>query len=221
MKIIAPSILAADFKNLEQQIRYAEMGGAGIIHCDVMDGHFVPNLTIGPFIVEAANRSTELPLDVHLMVENPDDLLEAFVKSGADYLTVHQEAVIHLHRTVERIKELGVKAGVSIHPSTPVETLSEILEFVDMVLIMSVNPGFVVQKFILSSLKKIAKLKKLREEMSLNFSIEIDCGVDIGNIQTIAEAGCDIFVDGSSVFMSENISAVVMDLKFNHEKSEH
>src|SRR3989339_604201 len=142
MSILAPSILSADMSNLAQQIRLVEMGGAGWIHCDIMDGHFVPNFTFGPIIVEAAKISTKLPIDVHLMINNPDNVLEDFVKAGANYITVHQEEVIHLNRTVNRIKELGSKAGVGLNPATPVSTLKDIAGYIDLVLIMSVNPGF-------------------------------------------------------------------------------
>ena len=148
-KYLAPSILSADFSNLSQQIRYAEMGGADWIHCDIMDGHFVPNLTFGPIVVKAVNNITNLTLDAHLMIENPDLYIEDYVKAGADYITVHQEACVHLNRTLNRIKELGAKAGVSINPGTPLNAIEEVLDLVDLVLVMSVNPGFGGQKFIL------------------------------------------------------------------------
>ena len=213
MKKIAPSILAADFKNLEQQIRAVEIGGADIIHCDIMDGKFVPNITFGPIIVSSVNEITNLPLDVHLMVENPQHVLEDFVKAGANYITVHQEEVIHLDRVLNQIKELGIKAGVALNPATSVETLDPILHLVDLVLIMSVNPGFGGQSFIPYSLSKIEKLDKLRKENNYNFEIEIDGGVNKKTIKDISDAGCDIFVAGSAIFGSENITAATTELK--------
>jgi ribulose-phosphate 3-epimerase len=213
MTFLAPSILAADFSELDRQIRSAEIGGADFIHCDVMDGHFVPNLTFGPIIVKAANKITKLPIDVHLMIENPDNYLDDFVNAGADFLTVHQEAVIHLNRTINRIKELGIKAGVAINPSTPVNTLEYIAEYVDMVLIMSVNPGFGGQKFIPNSLDKIKEVFNLRQKLNANFLIEVDGGIDVNTIADILNAGCDVFVAGSSIFKADNISAATIELK--------
>lgn len=213
MKKIAPSILSADFSNLAQQIRYVEIGGADIIHCDVMDGKFVPNITFGPVVVKAVRKATKLPIDVHLMIKDPDNFIEDFVKAGANYISVHQEEVVHLNRTIAKIKDLGAKAGVVLNPSTPVSTLTEILEFVDFVLIMSVNPGFGGQNFIESTLNKVSLLAKMREEMNLNFEIELDGGVTSKNIGKIAAAGCDIFVAGSSIFGQDNISAAATELK--------
>jgi len=213
MKIIAPSILAADLSNLAQQIRFAEIGGADIIHCDIMDGKFVPNITFGPIVVKAVKRTTKLPIDVHLMIEDPDNFIEDFISAGADYISVHQEEVVHLHRTITRIKELGAKAGVVLNPATPVSTLSNIIEYIDFVLIMSVNPGFGGQKFIESSIMKIKQLSELRSKMNLNFKIEIDGGIDSNNIKRVSEAGCDMFVAGSSIFNQDNISAATTELK--------
>jgi ribulose-phosphate 3-epimerase len=213
MKIIAPSILAADFSNLSQQIRYIEMGAADWIHCDIMDGKFVPNITFGPLVVSAINKVTRLPLDVHLMIESPDNYIEDFIKAGADFVTVHQEEVKHLHRSVSLIKELGAKAGVAINPATPVHSLNEIVEFVDMILIMSVNPGYGGQQFIESSLSKISQLKILREERELNFIIEVDGGINKNNIRRISAAGCDAFVAGSSIFSGDNITGAAVELK--------
>lgn len=213
MKKIAPSILSADFSNLAQQLRYVEIGGADIIHCDVMDGKFVPNITFGPVVVKAVRKVTKLPIDVHLMIKDPDNFIEDFVKAGANYISVHQEEVVHLNRTIAKIKDLGAKAGVVLNPSTPVSTLTEILQFVDFVLIMSVNPGFGGQKFIESTLNKVSQLAKMREEMNLNFEIELDGGVTSKNIGKIAAAGCDIFVAGSSIFGQDNISAAATELK--------
>ncbi len=213
MKKIAPSILSADFSNLAQQIRYVEIGGADVIHCDIMDGKFVPNITFGPVVVKAVRKITKLPIDVHLMIKDPDSFIEDFVKAGANYISVHQEEVVHLHRTISKIKELGAKAGVVINPATPVNTLVDILEYVDFVLVMSVNPGFGGQKFIESSLRKIEELKNIREEKKLNFEIEIDGGVTSANIAKISNAGCDIFVAGSSIFGQDNITAASVEFK--------
>jgi ribulose-phosphate 3-epimerase len=213
MGILAPSILSADFSNLEKQIRLVEMGGADWIHCDVMDGHFVPNITFGPVLVEAANKITNLPLDVHLMIENPDNYLEDFVKAGADCITVHQETVVHLNRSIQKIKELGVKAGVAINPSTPVNTLKDVAEYIDLMLIMSVNPGFGGQKFVTNSLRKVREAASLREEIKSNFLIEIDGGINKDTIMNAMKAGCDVFVAGSAIFKSENITASSIELK--------
>jgi ribulose-phosphate 3-epimerase len=213
MKIIAPSVLASDFSNLTQQIRYVEMGGADWIHCDIMDGKFVPNITFGPIIVNAINGITNLPLDVHLMIEDPDKYIPDFIKSGADIITVHQEEVKHLNRTVALIKDLGAKAGVAINPATPVSTLTEIIEYVDMILIMSVNPGFGGQSFIENSLNKISELKNIRDEKGLKFIIQVDGGINKSNIRQISERGCDAFVAGSSIFKSDNITGATIELK--------
>lgn len=212
-KFIAPSILSADFTNLSREIRSAEMGSADFIHCDVMDGKFVPNITFGPIVVSAVRRLTKLPIDVHLMIKDPDNFIEDFVKAGADYVTVHQEEVVHLHRTVTYIKELGAKAGVALNPATPVETLTEILPFIDMVLIMSVNPGFGGQKFIETSIPKIQKLKMMREEGDYDFLIEVDGGVNVDTIASLSEAGVDVFVAGSAIFGSNNATAAAVELK--------
>lgn len=213
MKYLAPSILSADLSNLSQQIRYVEIGGADLIHCDIMDGKFVPNLTFGPIVVEAVRRITKLPIDVHLMIEKPENLIADFVNAGADYISVHQEEVVHLNRIVERIKELGAKAGVVLNPATPIESLNDILEYVDFILIMSVNPGYGGQKFIPNSLRKIKELVEVRELLGLDFKIEIDGGVSSKNINDILVAGCDIFVAGSSIFSKDNISAATAELK--------
>ncbi len=212
MALLAPSILAADLSNLAQQIRLVEMSGADWIHCDIMDGHFVPNISFGPIVVKAARSSTRIPLDVHLMIENPDNYLENFVKAGANSITVHQEEVIHLNRTINKIKELGAKAGVAINPSTPVETLTEIAEFIDLLLIMSVNPGFGGQTFIDNSLKKVKQAVALRKELHAKFMIEIDGGISKYNIKPALDAGCDVFVIGSSIFKEKNITAATAEL---------
>lgn len=213
MRFLAPSILSCDFTNLSQQIRLVEMGGADWIHCDIMDGKFVPNITFGPVIVEAAKRITNLPIDVHLMIKDPDIFLEAFVKAGADYVSVHFEEVTHLNRTVNRIKELGAKAGVVINPATPVSSLIDIAEYLDLLLIMTVNPGFGGQKFISNSLKRIKEAAQLRKSLNANFLIEVDGGVNNKTITKIKEAGCDVFVAGSAIFHSDNISASTAELK--------
>lgn len=213
LKIIAPSILNADFANLSQQIRSVEIGGADWIHCDIMDGKFVPNLTFGPVVVQAVRRITKLPIDVHLMVKDPDALLENFVQAGADWITVHQEEVVHLDRTLSKIHELGAKAGVAVNPSTPIATLTEVLHLVDMVLIMSVNPGFGGQKFNPNSLKKIKKLVELRKEHSANFFIEVDGGIGLENIKELSDAGCDVFVIGNSIYGRDNVTAATVELK--------
>jgi ribulose-phosphate 3-epimerase len=212
-KIIAPSILTADFSNLSQQIRSVEIGGADWIHCDVMDGKFVPALTFGPVIIQAVRKTTKLPIDVHLMIKDPDALLEKFVESGADWITVHQEEVVHLNRTLTTIHELGAKAGVAINPSTPISTLTEIINIADMVLIMSVNPGFGGQKFITNSIKKIEELVAMRNDYSANFLIEVDGGIGIKNIKDLSNAGCDVFVIGNSIYGKDNITAATVELK--------
>lgn len=205
MKKLAPSILSADFSKLAADVAQAEKGGADYVHVDVMDGHFVPNITYGAVVMKSLEGKTGLPFDVHLMIENPDDFLEDFVTDNTAYITVHQEACPHLHRTIQHIKSLGVKAGVSINPATTLATLDFILDDVDMVLIMSVNPGFGGQKFIPSALEKIRELAEIRRAEELNFEIEIDGGVNLDNVQEIASAGTDIIVAGSAVFKTADI----------------
>ena len=198
--LIAPSILSADFAFLGQEVLSLEKAGADWIHVDVMDGAFVPNITIGPVVINSLKGLSKLPLDVHLMIEKPDRYLEHFVAAGAKYLTVHAEAVIHLHSTLHQIRELGAKAGVSINPSTPIESLIEILPFVDLILVMSVNPGFGGQKFIETSYDKIRKLAQIRYEKKYRFLIEVDGGVSETNVAGLAAAGADVFVAGSAIF---------------------
>ena len=205
MKKLAPSILSADFSKLAADVAKVEQGGADYIHVDVMDGHFVPNISFGAAVMKSLEGKTQLPFDVHLMIEDPDDYLEDFLTPKTEYITVHQEACTHLNRTVQHIKSLGVKAGVSINPATSLATLDYILEDVDMVLIMSVNPGFGGQKFIPSALEKIRELAEIRHAEDLDFMIEIDGGVNLDNVQEIASAGTDIIVAGSAVFHAEDI----------------
>ena len=204
MKLIAPSILSADFSKLAEEIKAVETAGADWIHVDVMDGHFVPNITIGPMIVEAVNRSTALPIDVHLMIENPDNYIHAFAEAGASHISAQVEACIHLNRTVQLIKTCGAKAGVVLNPSTPVESLAWILEYVDYVLIMSVNPGFGGQTFIPNSIAKIKALRRLIEDRGLSVLIEVDGGINEITVAEVAAAGADILVSGSAIFGSQD-----------------
>jgi len=208
---IAPSILSADFAHLGAQVAEAEAGGADWVHVDVMDGHFVPNLTIGPLVVQALRPVTTLPLDVHLMIEAPERYLEGFARAGADVLTVHWEACTHLHRTLQQIRELGVKAGISLNPATPVSVLEEVLSEVDLVLLMSVNPGFGGQSYIPSSTAKIRKLRQLMQECESAVLVEVDGGVNAQTIREVVVAGADVLVAGSAVFndrksVAENLS---------------
>lgn len=212
-KLIAPSILSANFAALGDEVRAVEKAGADWIHVDVMDGHFVPNITIGPFVVEAVKKCTKLPLDVHLMISSPDDYIEDFVKAGASIVTVHEEALNHLHRTVTRIRDLGAKAGVSINPATPVETLTDILPHIDLVLVMTVNPGFGGQKFIGSCLPKIEKLAEWRRQRGLNFLIEADGGIAESTAASVSKAGCDVFVAGSAIFNSGDYAGSIQKIR--------
>ena len=205
MKKLAPSILSADFSFFVEDVAKIEAGGADYIHVDVMDGHFVPNITYGPVVMKSLLGKTDLPFDVHLMIENPDQYLEDFVTPNTAFITVHQEACTHLNRTIQHIKSLGVKAGVSLNPATSLSTLDYILEDVDMVLIMSVNPGFGGQKFIPSALEKIRELAEIRRAEELDFEIEIDGGANLDNVQEIVSAGTDIVVAGSAVFKTPDI----------------
>ena len=213
MSLLAPSILAADFSNLSQQIRAVELGSSDLIHCDIMDGKFVPNITFGPKIVATVRKLTRLPLDVHLMIERPQNIISDFINAGANYITIHQEEVIHLDKVLNSIKEQGAKAGVSVNPSTPIETLLPILHLADLVLVMSVNPGFGGQSFIEYTLEKVKKLDRIRKNNNYNFSIEIDGGVNSENIVKIKNAGCDIIVAGTAVFGNEDITTATTKLK--------
>jgi ribulose-phosphate 3-epimerase len=197
---IAPSILSADFSKLGEEIKDVEKGGADYIHVDVMDGHFVPNITIGPLIVEAIRPITKLPLDVHLMIEHPDQYIEAFANAGADYITVHVEACKHLHRTIHHIKSFGVKAGVVLNPATPVQMIEHIIDDIDMVLLMTVNPGFGGQKFIEQVLPKIRQVKELVDNKGLSVEIEVDGGVNEETARKCVEAGANVLVAGSAIY---------------------
>lgn len=214
MARIAASILSADFTRLAEQIAASEAGGADWIHVDVMDGHFVPNITVGPLVVAAARRATKLPLDVHLMIEKPERYLSQFVTAGADWLTVHQEACPHLHRTVQQIRELGARPGVALNPATPLETLMDILPFVDLVLVMTVNPGFGGQSFIPDSLSKVNRLaRRLAEGRLAGIEIEVDGGIDPDTAPAAVAAGATVLVAGSAVFSQGTIPDNVRALR--------
>ena len=209
MKLIAPSILSADFSRLGEEIKSVEKAGADWIHVDVMDGHFVPNITMGPLIVEAARRVTSLPVDVHLMIENADRFIPDFAKAGASLISVQVEACAHLNRTIQLIKELGVKPGVALNPATPLSAIEWVLEHIDFVLIMSVNPGFGGQAFIRNSVNKIKALSKMIKEKGLSTLIEIDGGVNKDTIADISRAGADVFVAGSAIFGSKDYKETI------------
>jgi len=209
MKIIAPSILSADFSKLGEEIQAVEKAGADWIHADIMDGHFVPNITIGPFIVKAVSNITQLPIDVHLMIEKPDRYIPDFIKAGASWISVHAEASVHLHRTIQLIKESGVRAGVALNPATPLSSLEYLLEDLDYVVIMSVNPGFGGQSFIRSSLDKLRKLRTMIQDRGLSTLIQIDGGVSRDTIEKISLAGVDSFVTGSALFGSQNYNDTI------------
>ena len=213
MAKIAPSILSANFLKLEEEIRAAEAAGADMLHIDIMDGHFVPNITIGPFIVESIKNVTTLPLDIHLMIEEPDNYLNHFINAGADFLTVHYEASVHLHRTIQFIKERGVKAGVSINPATPVWSLDHILSDIDIALLMSVNPGFGGQNFIPVVIEKIKRLKDTVSKKGLPLLIEVDGGVKLENSSDVIDAGADILVIGSAFFHSTDYGSFIKQFR--------
>ena len=213
MKKIAPSILSADFSKLGEEILAVEAAGADWIHIDVMDGHFVPNITIGPGPIQSLRKITRLPFDVHLMIENPERYIDSFADAGSDVITVHVEAARHLHRIIAHIRERGIKAGVSLNPATPLVQVEPILNDVDVLLIMTVNPGFGGQKFINSSLPKIRKAREMVNSTAPNVAIEVDGGVTLHNIKSIAEAGADIIVAGASVFGSGNYKQTIGSMK--------
>ncbi len=213
MKLIAPSILSADGGRLGEEIAAVEKAGADWIHVDVMDGHFVPNITMGPAIIAALRKTTKLPFDVHLMIKNPDSYIESFAAAGADYITVHVEAANHLHRTVELIKKAGKKAGVSLNPATPLSSIEEILPDIDLLLIMSVNPGFGGQQFIKNSLVKIKRASEMMAELPQKPLLEVDGGVNLSNISAIAQAGADVLVAGAAVFGTADYAQTIAALK--------
>lgn len=212
-KKISPSILSADFWKLGEEIELIDKAGAHLVHVDVMDGHFVPVITIGPMIVKALKTKTKMPLDVHLMIENPGSYIEEFVKAGADYLTIHFEASTHLHREINLIKDLGAKAGISLNPGTPISVLDDVIHNLDMILIMSVNPGFGGQSFIPHTLIKLRQLKQVLKDKNLeHIEIQVDGGVKLNNLAEIAEAGADIFVAGSAIYKAEDPTATISEM---------
>jgi ribulose-phosphate 3-epimerase len=197
---LAPSILSADFAHLAEQVQAAADGGGTVVHVDIMDGHFVPNMTLGPPVVKSLRKFTKLPLDCHLMIENPDQMVPLFAEAGADWISVHQEACVHLDRTLHLIKSRGCLAGVVINPATPVDVLSEVLDIVDYVLVMSVNPGFGAQAFIPNSVRKIRQLEEIRATRRMNYRIEVDGGIAVDTIPDVVRAGAEILVAGNAVF---------------------
>lgn len=215
---LAPSILSADFSNLLEDVKKVENAGCEYLHIDVMDGHFVPNITIGPLVVESLRKHSNMVFDTHLMIENPDNYIEAFAKAGSDLIVVHQEACKHLHRTIQGIKNLNVKAGVALNPATPVETIKHVLKDLDMVLIMTVNPGFGGQSFIEGMLDKIKELRSMIKDMGLEVDIQVDGGIKEENIHKVVEAGANIIVAGSAIFGSDDIAQTVKNLRENSLK---
>jgi ribulose-phosphate 3-epimerase len=213
MRKIAPSILSADFSRLGEEIAAVEAAGADWIHIDVMDGHFVPNLTIGPGVVRSLRKTTSLPFDVHLMIEHAEQYLDAFAGAGSDWITVHVEAAGHLHRTLARIRELGARAGVSLNPATPPALIEPVLPDIDLLLVMTVNPGFGGQQFIRAVLPKIAEVRKRIERLGRDIWLEVDGGVKVDNIAEIAAAGADTFVAGSAIFGSKDYGATIRDMR--------
>ena len=210
---IAPSILSADFSKLGEEIKAAERGGAGLIHVDVMDGHFVPNITIGPLVVKAARRATNLPLDCHLMITDPDLYIDDFARAGATMISVHVEAVVHLHRTLAAIRDLGCRPGVVLNPATPLVSVEEALPFVDYVLVMSVNPGFGGQSFISTSLDKISRLRGMIDSRGLNVHVEVDGGIDTTNVADVVRHGAEWIVAGSAVFGKGDAEVATRELR--------
>jgi len=214
MKIyIAPSILSADLLQLERQVRLVAENGADLIHIDVMDGHFVPNLTFGPNIVKAVKRIVNIPLDVHLMISNPDDYIDEYVKAGADILTVHQEACTHLHRTIQNIHQHGIKAGVSLNPATSLTTIEDILEDLDLLLIMSVNPGFGGQKFIRRSLNRIARVRQMLNDRNPDMLLEVDGGINPETAKEVVSSGANVLVAGNAIFGKKDIVQAMNEIR--------
>lgn len=212
---LAPSILSANFANLLADVKKVEEAGCELLHIDVMDGHFVPNITLGPMIVESLKGKTALPFDVHLMIEKPDQYITDFIKAGADIISVHSEACIHLHRTIQLIKEQGAKACVALNPATPLSAIEYVLQDLDMVLIMTVNPGFGGQAFIEAMLPKIKALRQLISAKGLQVDIQVDGGIKVNNIHLVTQAGANVIVAGSAIFNSENINATVAQMREN------
>ena len=212
-KLIAPSILSADFSRLGEEIRAIEEAGADWVHVDVMDGHFVPNITIGPRVVEAARKVTSMPLDVHLMIENADAYLDDFIGAGSDYLTVHAEACPHLQRTLSHIRQKGCKAGLSLNPATPLSSLEHVLADLDLVLLMSVNPGFGGQSFIPQVLDKIREVRRRIDSLDQEVFLEVDGGIKVDNIGEVARAGIDVFVAGSAIFGSDDYAKTISKMR--------
>ncbi|NLI59978.1 MAG: ribulose-phosphate 3-epimerase [Clostridiales bacterium] len=210
---IAPSILSADFSRLGEEVEMLDKGGADYIHIDIMDGHYVPNLTFGPIVVKALRDRTQLPFDVHLMMTNPMDYIDDFVHAGSDIITVHAEVLPHLHRAIEQIKQKGVKAAVSLNPSTPLSVLDYVLEDLDMVLLMTVNPGYGGQQFIPAMMNKIRKLRSKADSMNLNLDIQVDGGISLDNIKEVSQAGANIFVAGSAVFNAQNPKEMINQMR--------
>ncbi|MCL4498502.1 MAG: ribulose-phosphate 3-epimerase [Deltaproteobacteria bacterium] len=213
MKKIAPSILSGNLLNLAVELELIKEAGADLIHIDIMDGIFVPNITAGWDLVSAIKSETDIPLDVHLMIDKPERYIEEFVKSGADILTIHQEGCIHLHRAVEKIRELGASPGVALNPSTPIAALDEILDYIDLVLIMSVNPGFSGQEFIYSSLFKIENMRKIISRRELETQVEVDGGIKVINIADVSNSGANIIVSGSGIFKTDDYKRTIMEMK--------
>lgn len=210
---IAPSMLSADFANLTSEIKKVEQAGADMLHIDIMDGHFVPNLTFGPPVVSAIKKVTKMPFDVHLMVKNPEALIADFAGAGADIITVHAETAPHLHRLLQNIKELGLRAGIALNPSTSLSTIEEVLDIADMVLIMSVNPGFGGQKFISSAVNKIVRLKKMIDERKLKIDIEVDGGINSNTARDVIKAGANVLVAGSAVYGAPDAAMAIKTIR--------
>jgi ribulose-phosphate 3-epimerase len=213
MRLIAPSILSADFGRLKEEIQAVEAAGADWIHADIMDGHFVPNITFGPMVIEAVRRITRLPIDVHLMINDPDRYISEFAKAGATHISVHVETCVHLNRSVQLIRDCGAGPGVVLNPATPIETIRWILEYLDFVLVMSVNPGFGGQAFIPNTIAKIAGLRRMISEMDLQTLIEVDGGISTQNIADIAAAGAEVFVAGSAIFKSPDYRQTILSMR--------
>ena len=213
MKKIAPSILSADFSRLADEVRAVEKAGADVIHVDVMDGHFVPNITIGPLVVQGLRKLTSLPLDVHLMIENPERYVEVFSQAGSDWITIHAEVCPNLKRMIKKIRQLNVRPGIVLKPATPLKTLFPVLDDIDLVLIMSVNPGFGGQSFIPATLKKVERLRRIIDQNNYSMEIEVDGGVKIENIRKFSSAGADIFVVGTGIFKTENYEETIKKLR--------